>query len=148
MCGTFYQINICILLPDRLHLYCFCIVRYVALLVNVVHSLYCVWSWCFSETWYITVAIYIVYLSVWLSHILSLVFSCLSQVVVKFIRKSKIFSSNWWMDQDHGRLPLEIALLISLDHRNIVKVCFWLVTNCSQCVSYGLDHRNLVKVCP
>lgn len=45
-----------------------------------------------------------------------------TSVVVKFIRKSKIFSSNWWMDQDHGRLPLEIALLISLDHRNIVKV--------------------------
>ncbi|XP_071854888.1 PAS domain-containing serine/threonine-protein kinase-like isoform X2 [Apostichopus japonicus] len=45
-----------------------------------------------------------------------------TQVVVKFIRKSKIFSNNWWTDPEYGRLPLEVALLTQLSHQNIVKV--------------------------
>ncbi|KAJ8020314.1 PAS domain-containing serine/threonine-protein kinase [Holothuria leucospilota] len=43
-------------------------------------------------------------------------------VVVKFIRKSKIFQQNWSEDPKFGKLPLEIALLVKLGHPNIVKV--------------------------
>ncbi|XP_071958896.1 PAS domain-containing serine/threonine-protein kinase-like isoform X2 [Antedon mediterranea] len=43
-------------------------------------------------------------------------------VVVKFIRKHKILKENWVEDTDYGRVPMELSLLMKLDHRNIVSV--------------------------
>lgn len=44
------------------------------------------------------------------------------QVIVKFIRKAKILADCWVEDPVLGSVPLEIALLASLKHPNIVKV--------------------------
>lgn len=44
------------------------------------------------------------------------------QVVVKFIRKGKVFNDCWVQDQELGRMPLEVSLLRKLEHPNIVKV--------------------------
>ncbi|XP_022092767.1 uncharacterized protein LOC110980418 isoform X2 [Acanthaster planci] len=43
-------------------------------------------------------------------------------VIVKFIRKSKILKDNWVTDDELGRVPLEIAMLLRFSHPNIVKV--------------------------
>ncbi|XP_060589751.1 PAS domain-containing serine/threonine-protein kinase-like isoform X2 [Ruditapes philippinarum] len=44
------------------------------------------------------------------------------QVVVKFIRRGKVFSDCWVQDTRYGRMPLEVSILHKLDHPNIVKV--------------------------
>ncbi|XP_028831520.1 PAS domain-containing serine/threonine-protein kinase [Denticeps clupeoides] len=44
------------------------------------------------------------------------------EVVVKFIKKSRIVKDSWVDDPDMGRVSQEIAILTRLDHRNIVKV--------------------------
>ncbi|XP_033105497.1 PAS domain-containing serine/threonine-protein kinase-like [Anneissia japonica] len=44
------------------------------------------------------------------------------KVVVKFIRKPKILKENWVDDPDYGRVPLELSLLMKLNHKNIVSV--------------------------
>ena len=44
------------------------------------------------------------------------------QVVVKFIRRAKVFTDCWVQDDVHGRIPLEVSLLVKMDHPNIVKV--------------------------
>ncbi|XP_053383005.1 PAS domain-containing serine/threonine-protein kinase-like, partial [Mercenaria mercenaria] len=44
------------------------------------------------------------------------------QVVVKFIRRGKVFSDCWVQDTEYGRMPLEVSILHKLDHPNIVKV--------------------------
>jgi len=44
------------------------------------------------------------------------------QVVVKFIRKSKVATESWVETRDHRRLPSEVSLLLNLRHPNIVKV--------------------------
>jgi len=44
------------------------------------------------------------------------------QVVVKFIRKSKVAMESWVETRDHRRLPSEVSLLLNLRHPNIVKV--------------------------
>lgn len=44
------------------------------------------------------------------------------QVVVKYIRKSKLTDDNWVNSRLHGRVPLEIYLLRTLIHPNIVQV--------------------------
>ncbi|XP_064596713.1 PAS domain-containing serine/threonine-protein kinase-like [Liolophura sinensis] len=44
------------------------------------------------------------------------------EVVVKFIRRSKVLSEGWVIDEDLGKCPLEISLLSQLHHDNIVKV--------------------------
>ena len=41
---------------------------------------------------------------------------------MKFIRKAKILADCWVEDPALGSVPLEIALLASLKHPNIVKV--------------------------
>jgi len=46
------------------------------------------------------------------------------QVVVKFIRKSKVSTESWVEAENHRRLPSEVSLLLSLHHPNIVKVLF------------------------
>ena len=44
------------------------------------------------------------------------------QVVTKFIKRSKVFEENWVTDNVLGkRVPLEISLLSTLDHPNIVR---------------------------
>ena len=44
------------------------------------------------------------------------------QVVVKFIRRGKVFSDCWIQDEKYGRIPQEVGILRKLDHPNIVKV--------------------------
>ena len=44
------------------------------------------------------------------------------QVVVKFLRKSSVLQDCWVDDDEMGAVPLEIALLARLSHRNIVTV--------------------------
>jgi len=46
------------------------------------------------------------------------------QVVVKFIRKSKVSTESWVETENHRRLPTEVSLLLNLRHPNIVKVLF------------------------
>lgn len=46
----------------------------------------------------------------------------ISQVVVKFIRKSAVVGECWVDDPDLGRVSLEVAILARLQHPNIVKV--------------------------
>ncbi|XP_038051994.1 uncharacterized protein LOC119724824 isoform X2 [Patiria miniata] len=43
-------------------------------------------------------------------------------VIVKFIRKAKILKENWVTDEEFGRVPLEVAMLLRFNHPNIVKV--------------------------
>ena len=56
------------------------------------------------------------------------------QVIVKFIRKAKILADCWVEDPVLGSVPLEIALLASLKHPNIVKVNTIIGT--MECLSY------------
>jgi len=44
------------------------------------------------------------------------------EVVVKFIRKSKVFTESWVDTEDGRRLPSEVSMLLILNHPNIVKV--------------------------
>ncbi|XP_059357319.1 PAS domain-containing serine/threonine-protein kinase-like isoform X2 [Carassius carassius] len=44
------------------------------------------------------------------------------EVVVKFIRKSAVVSEGWVDDPDLGRVSQEVAILVRLQHPNIVKV--------------------------
>ncbi|KAF7692598.1 hypothetical protein HF521_010208 [Silurus meridionalis] len=44
------------------------------------------------------------------------------EVVVKFIRKSRVIEECWVEDPDLGRVAQEVAILVRLDHPNIVKV--------------------------
>ncbi|KAL4217724.1 hypothetical protein ACF0H5_022464 [Mactra antiquata] len=44
------------------------------------------------------------------------------QVVVKFIRRGKVFADCWVEDSVHGRMPLEVSILCKLEHPNIVKI--------------------------
>jgi len=48
-------------------------------------------------------------------------FGCV-QVVVKFIRKSKLSAESWVKTDDDRYLPREVYLLLKLHHPNIVKV--------------------------
>jgi len=41
---------------------------------------------------------------------------------VKFIRKSAVVSECWVDDPDLGRISQEVAILVRLQHPNIVKV--------------------------
>ena len=45
-----------------------------------------------------------------------------AQVVVKFIKKKKVLKDCWIEDEELGRVPLEVSLLMKLDHPNIVSV--------------------------
>ena len=57
----------------------------------------------------------------WISFIY-LVFS-VPQVVTKFIKKNKVYRDSWVDDLLLGRrVPLEVSLLMSLDHPNIVSI--------------------------
>ncbi|CAM4588551.1 unnamed protein product [Leuciscus chuanchicus] len=47
---------------------------------------------------------------------------CGQEVVVKFIRKSAVVSECWVDDPDLGRISQEVAILVRLQHPNIVKV--------------------------
>ena len=44
------------------------------------------------------------------------------QVIVKFIRKSKVLQEYWVVSEDFGQVPREVYLLRTLSHPNIVKV--------------------------
>ncbi|XP_046565459.1 PAS domain-containing serine/threonine-protein kinase-like [Haliotis rubra] len=44
------------------------------------------------------------------------------EVVVKFIRRGKVLKDCWVFDDAHGRIPMEVSLLLKLNHPNIVKV--------------------------
>ncbi|KAL3887875.1 hypothetical protein ACJMK2_000264 [Sinanodonta woodiana] len=44
------------------------------------------------------------------------------EVVVKFIKRTKVLKECWVRDPDYGLIPLEVSLLTKLDHANIVKV--------------------------
>jgi len=50
------------------------------------------------------------------------------QVVVKFIRKSKVSTESWVDTEDNRHLPSEVSLLLNLHHPNIVKVLLPCVT--------------------
>ena len=41
---------------------------------------------------------------------------------MKFIKKKKVLKDCWVQDEELGRIPLEISLLMKLDHPNIVAV--------------------------
>ena len=41
---------------------------------------------------------------------------------MKFIKKKKVLKDCWIQDEELGRVPLEISLLMKLDHPNIVMV--------------------------
>lgn len=43
-------------------------------------------------------------------------------MVVKFIRKSAVVSECWVDDPDLGRVSQEVAILVRLQHPNVVKV--------------------------
>ncbi len=42
---------------------------------------------------------------------------------MKFLRKSSVLKDCWMIDEEMGRVPLEISLLARLSHPNIVQVC-------------------------
>ncbi|XP_071112685.1 PAS domain-containing serine/threonine-protein kinase-like isoform X1 [Haliotis cracherodii] len=44
------------------------------------------------------------------------------EVVVKFIRRGKVLKDCWVFDDAHGRIPMEVSLLLKLNHPNIVNV--------------------------
>ena len=50
---------------------------------------------------------------------------------MKFIKKKKVLKDCWIDDEELGRVPLEISLLMKLDHQNIVMVhvfqCFFVL---------------------
>ena len=52
------------------------------------------------------------------------------QVVVKFIRKSKVLTDCWTDDDELARVPMEISLLTKLNHPNIVTVMPTLTAVC------------------
>ena len=41
---------------------------------------------------------------------------------MKFIKKKKVLKDCWIQDEELGRVPLEISLLMKLEHPNIVMV--------------------------
>ena len=51
-------------------------------------------------------------------------------MVTKFICKSKINDEYWLTDSRGRRIPLEIALLTTLSHRNIVEVVDFFENDC------------------
>ncbi|XP_052234562.1 uncharacterized protein LOC127847053 isoform X3 [Dreissena polymorpha] len=44
------------------------------------------------------------------------------EVVVKFIRRAKVFKDCWVEDERYGQMPLEVSILSKLNHPNIVTV--------------------------
>ena len=52
-----------------------------------------------------------------------------SQVVTKFIKKSQVYKDSWTVDKEtNKKIPIEISLLMTLDHPNIVRflvVCLY-----------------------
>jgi len=57
------------------------------------------------------------------------------QVVVKFIRKSKVSAESWVETEDQRRLPSEVSLLLNLHHPNIVKVLLQCYMSCFTVIS-------------
>ncbi|XP_029650584.1 uncharacterized protein LOC115223969 isoform X1 [Octopus sinensis] len=45
-----------------------------------------------------------------------------TEVIVKYILRSKVLTENWRDDPVHGRIPLEASMLTQLSHPNIVQV--------------------------